>query len=556
MGSVGCAGSPRLDEWRPAAPGSAALAIATRLDEWRPAAPGSAALAIATRLDEWRPAAPGSAALAIATRLDEWRPAAPGSAALAIATRLDEWRPAAPGSAALAIATRFGAVPDPEPQRSTAKGPMVSFDSLSPGELAAVHARNQQDYAELRAKKLALDLTRGKPSAEQLDLSNQLLSLPGDDYRDAEGTDTRNYGGLHGLPDLRAIFGELLGIPVQNLIAGNNSSLELMHDLVAFSMLYGGVDSPRPWKDEPSVKFLCPVPGYDRHFAITETMGIEMIAVPMLQDGPDVDLIEELVAVDPAVKGMWAVPVFGNPTGVTYSWETTRRLVQMRTAAPDFRLFWDNAYAVHTLTHDFIRQVDVLGLAAAAGNPNRPYIFASTSKITFAGAGVSFLGGSLGNIAWYLQYAGKKSIGPDKVNQLRHLRFLRDADGVRLHMLRHQQILAPKFALAAEILDNRLSDSKIASWTEPKGGYFISLDVLPGTARRTVALAKDAGIAVTEAGASFPYRKDPDDKNIRIAPTFPSLPDLRDAVDGLATCGLLAASESLLNLASSVPSVR
>jgi DNA-binding transcriptional MocR family regulator len=424
---------------------------------------------------------------------------------------------------------------------------MVSLESLSPAELAAAHTRHQQDYAGLQAKKLALDLTRGKPAPAQLDLSNPLLSLPGDDYRDSEGTDTRNYGGLHGLPELRAIFGELLGIPVQNLIAGNNSSLELMHDLVAFSMLYGGVDSHRPWmQEQDGIKFLCPVPGYDRHFAITETMGIEMIPVPMLSDGPDIGLIEDLVAADPAIKGMWTVPVFGNPTGVTYSWDTVLRLVQMRTAAPDFRLFWDNAYAVHTLTHDFVRQVDVLGLAAAAGNPNRPYVFASTSKITFAGAGVSFLGGSLGNIAWYLQYAGKKSIGPDKINQLRHLRFFRDADGVRLHMRRHQQILAPKFALAAEILDQRLSDSKIASWTDPKGGYFISLDVLSGTAKRTVALAKDAGIAVTEAGASFPYRKDPSDTNIRIAPTFPSLPDLRDAVDGLATCALLAASESLL----------
>jgi DNA-binding transcriptional MocR family regulator len=429
---------------------------------------------------------------------------------------------------------------------------MVSFDSLSPDELAALHTRHEQDYAELKSLKLALDLTRGKPCADQLDLSNQLLSLPGSDFRDEEGTDTRNYGGLHGLPGLRAIFAELLGIPVPNLIAGNNSSLELMHDLVAFSMLYGGVDSPRPWKDEPTVKFLCPVPGYDRHFAITETMGIEMIPVPTLQDGPDVDLIEELVAVDPAIKGMWTVPVFGNPTGVTYSWETVRRLVQMRTAADDFRLFWDNAYAVHTLTHDFIRQVDVLGLAAKAGNPNRPYVFASTSKITFAGGGVSFLGGSLGNIAWYLQYVGKKSIGPDKVNQLRHLRFFGDADGVRLHMQRHQQLLAPKFALVLEILEDRLGSAKIASWTEPKGGYFVSLDVLPGTARRTVALAKDAGIAVTDAGASFPYKKDPEDKNIRIAPTFPPLADLRNAVDGLATCALLAASELLLEVGSSV----
>jgi DNA-binding transcriptional MocR family regulator len=424
---------------------------------------------------------------------------------------------------------------------------MVSLDSLGREELAAVHERHRQEYAALQARKLALDLTRGKPSSDQLDLSNALLSLPGDDYRDADGTDTRNYGGLHGLPELRAIFSELLGIPVPNLIAGNNASLELMHDVIVFSMLHGGVDSPRPWNDEARVKFLCPVPGYDRHFAITETMGIEMISIPMREDGPDVDLIEELVAVDPAIKGMWAVPVFANPTGITYSWETVRRLVQMRTAAEDFRLFWDNAYAVHTLTLDFVRQVDVLGLAAAAGNPNRPYVFASTSKITFAGAGVSFFGGSLGNIAWYLQYAGKKSIGPDKVNQLRHLRFFGDADGVRLQMMRHQQLLAPKFALVLETLEKRLGDSKIASWTEPKGGYFISLDVLPGTARRTVALAKDAGIAVTEAGASFPYRKDPEDKNIRIAPTFPPIPDLRDAIDGLATCALLAATESLLN---------
>lgn len=423
----------------------------------------------------------------------------------------------------------------------------MAFSSLSPDELAARHGRHEQDYADLQAKKLALDLTRGKPAPEQLDLSNALLSLPGEDYRDGDGTDTRNYGGLHGLPELRAIFGELLHIPVAHLIAGNNASLELMHDVVAYSMLHGGPDSPRPWRDEPVVKFLCPAPGYDRHFAITETLGIEMVTVPMRDDGPDVDLIEELVAADPAIKGMWAVPVFGNPTGVTYSWETVRRLTQMRAVAPDFRLFWDNAYAVHTLTTEFPRQVDVLGLAEAAGNANRPHVFASTSKITFAGAGVSFYGGSLGNIAWYLQYAAKKTIGPDKVNQLRHLRFFGDADGVRLHMMRHREILAPKFALVQEILEERLGDAKIASWTRPSGGYFVSLDVLPGTARRTVALAKDAGIAVTEAGASFPYRRDPDDTNIRIAPTFPSLPDLREAIDGLATCALLAATESLVS---------
>jgi DNA-binding transcriptional MocR family regulator len=424
--------------------------------------------------------------------------------------------------------------------------PAVSFLSLGRDELMAQHQAQRQNYADLQAKKLSLDLTRGKPSAAQLDLSNDLLALPGTEYRDGDGTDTRNYGGLHGLPELRAIFGELLGIPVPNLIAGNNASLEIMHDIVVFSLLHGGVDSPRPWTQEPVVKFLCPSPGYDRHFAITESYGIEMIPVPMLEEGPDVDLIEELVAGDPAIKGMWCVPVFSNPTGTTYSWENVRRLVQMRTAATDFRLFWDNAYVVHTLTHDFVRQVDVVGLAAKAGNPNRPYVFASTSKITFAGAGVSFFGGSLGNIAWYLQHAGKKSIGPDKVNQLRHLRFFGDADGVRLQMQRHQQLLAPKFALVGEILEDRLGESKIASWTDPKGGYFVSLDVRPGTARRTIALAKDAGIAVTEAGAAFPYRKDPEDKNIRIAPSFPSMPDLNEAIDGLATCALLAATESLL----------
>ena len=424
---------------------------------------------------------------------------------------------------------------------------MVSFQSLSRDELQRRHESLLGDYSDLRAKRLALDLTRGKPSPEQLDLSNGLLTLPGENvYRDDEGTDTRNYGGQHGLPGLRAVFGELLGIPVPNLIAGNNASLELMHDAVAFSLLHGGVDSPRPWTREPVVKFLCPAPGYDRHFAITESLGIEMISVPMREDGPDVDLVEELVAADPAIRGMWCVPVYANPSGTVYSWEVVRRLVQMRTAANDFRLFWDNAYPVHTLTGEFARPVDVLGLAAQAGNPNRPYVFASTSKITFAGGGVSFFGGSLGNIAWYLQHSGKKSIGPDKVNQLRHLKFLGDADGVRRHMLRHQQILAPKFALVLETLDRRLSDAKVASWTEPKGGYFVSMDVLPGTARRTVALAKDAGIAVTEAGASFPYRKDPDDTNIRIAPSFPSLTDLSDAIDGLATCVLLAATESLL----------
>jgi DNA-binding transcriptional MocR family regulator len=423
----------------------------------------------------------------------------------------------------------------------------VSILSLNRDELQEHHARLSGRYADLRAAGLALDLTRGKPSPEQLDLSNALLGMPGEaDFRDSEGTDTRNYGGQQGLPGLRAIFAELLGVPAANLVAGNNASLELMHDTMVFSMLHGGADSPRPWAAEPTVRFLCPSPGYDRHFAITESLGVEMIPVPIADAGPDVEMAAELAAADPAIKGMWCVPTYSNPTGTVYSPEVVRRLARMPTAAVDFRLFWDNAYPVHTLTAEYVAPVDVLGMAAEGGNPNRPYIFASTSKITFAGAGVSFLGASADNIAWYLGHAAKKSIGPDKVNHLRHLRFFGDAEGVRRHMQRHREVLAPKFALVLDILERRLSESGVATWTRPTGGYFISLDVLPGTARRTVALAKEAGIAVTEAGASFPYRNDPEDKNIRIAPSFPALPDLQDAIEGLATCVLLAAAESLL----------
>ncbi|MBL1073464.1 aminotransferase class I/II-fold pyridoxal phosphate-dependent enzyme [Nocardia sp. 2] len=419
---------------------------------------------------------------------------------------------------------------------------------MSHAELVSEHETQTANYATLKTEKLTLDLTRGKPAPEQLDLSAELLSLPGaDDYRDGNGTDVRNYGGLHGLLELRAIFGELLHIPVSNLLAGNNASLEIMHDVIVFSMLHGNADSERSWVAEPVRKFLCPAPGYDRHFAITQSLGFEMIPIPMGQDGPDVHAIAELVAADPTIKGLWAVPNYSNPTGITFSEAVVRELVSMPTAAPDFRLFWDNAYAVHPLTDTAEPVIDVLTLAAEAGNPNRPYVFASTSKITFAGAGVSFFGSSTENLEWYLKHAGKKSIGPDKVNQLRHLRFFTDAEGVRAHMQKHRAILEPKFKLVLRILEDRLGASKVASWTEPKGGYFISLDVLEGTASRVVALAKDAGIALTPAGASFPYGKDPEDKNIRIAPSFPSTGELEKAMDGLATCVLLAATEKLLH---------
>ncbi|WP_457537092.1 aminotransferase class I/II-fold pyridoxal phosphate-dependent enzyme [Williamsia sp. R60] len=422
----------------------------------------------------------------------------------------------------------------------------MNYHSMSADQLTATRSDLRDQYQRLAEAGLNLDLTRGKPSPEQLDLSADLLSLPGADvYRDGKGTDCRNYGGLTGLPELRAIFGELLGIPTDNLLAGGNASLEYMHDLVIFGLLHGTPDSTAPWGQGP-IKFLCPSPGYDRHFAITQSYGIEMITVPMNPDGPDVAVCAELVAADPQIKGMWCVPTYSNPTGATYSADVSKALMSMPAAAPDFRIFWDNAYAVHTLQETPPEPVDVLGLAAAAGNPNRPYVFASTSKITFAGAGVAFFGSSADNLAWYQRHASIKTIGPDKLNQLRHLRYFGDADGVRRQMARHRDLLLPKFALVLQILEDRLGAAKVASWTEPEGGYFISLDVVDGTATKVIDLAKKAGISLTAAGSTFPYKRDPDDRNIRLAPTFPGLEELRLAMDGVATCVLLAAAEKLL----------
>jgi len=424
----------------------------------------------------------------------------------------------------------------------------MSLTTLSHEELAALRDDQRSAYDELVARDLKLDLTRGKPAPDQLDLSAELLELPGiDRFRDNSGTDCRNYGGLQGLVELREIFSSLLNIPVAQLIAGGNASLTMMHDSLVYALLQGTVDSERPWSQQPGIKFLCPAPGYDRHFTVCEQLGIEMIPVPLREDGPDMTVVTQLVAADPLIKGLWAVPTYANPTGAVYSQEIVAQLAAMPAAAADFRLYWDNAYAVHHLTDDESPAIDVLGLCADTGYPNRAMVFASTSKITFPGAGVGFLGSSSDNIAWYLLNLGAQSIGPDKVNQLRHALFLRDADGVRALMARHRALLAPKFALVAQILEDRLGALKAASWTDPKGGYFVSLDVLDGTASRVIGLAKGAGIAMTAAGAAFPYGKDPRDQNIRIAPTFPSIDELGQAIDGLSTCVLLAAAEKLLD---------
>ncbi|GAA3616815.1 aminotransferase class I/II-fold pyridoxal phosphate-dependent enzyme [Microlunatus ginsengisoli] len=420
----------------------------------------------------------------------------------------------------------------------------MPLSELTPDELTDLHARLTKDYDDLVARGLKLDLTRGKPASAQLDLSNELLTLPGEgEFRAADGTDCRNYGGLTGLPEIREIFAELLNVPVAQLLAGDNSSLSIMHDTLVWCLLKGPVGGS-PWAGSP-VKFICPVPGYDRHFALCEQYGIEMIPVPLGDHGPDLDAVRDLLA-DPSVKGMWVVPTYANPTGAVYDEAVARELVGMTAAAPDFRIFWDNAYAVHHLTDAESPALDVLGMAAEAGNPDRVFVFASTSKITFAGAGVSFFGGSPATIAWYQQHQSKRSIGPDKVNHLRHVRYLKDADGVRALMARHRALIAPKFAQVDAILTERLGGYDTATWTHPIGGYFISLDVADGTASRVVALAKAAGIAMTGAGAAFPYGKDPRDRNIRIAPTFPSPDDVAGAIEGLTTCVLLAATEQAL----------
>jgi DNA-binding transcriptional MocR family regulator len=400
----------------------------------------------------------------------------------------------------------------------------------------------ERAYQELQDKKLSLDLTRGKPSPEQLDLSNELLSLPGDaDYRDAAGTDLRNYGGLDGLPELRAIFGEILGIPVDQLLAPDTVSLPIMYDAVATALLHGVPGGDTAWRDVEGLAFLCPVPGYDRHFTICESLGIRMIPVPMVEGRLDLETIARLVAEDAGIRGMWCVPMYSNPTGVSYSEDEVRRLVEMPAAAPDFRLMWDNAYAVHHLTDDEPPVIDVLGLAASAGNPDRPLVFASTSKVTFPGGGVGFFGASAANVSWLRKYRSARTIGPDKLNQLRHVRFLKDADGVRELMRKHRAILAPRFDAVQEILRTRLAG--VAEWSVPAGGYFVSLEAGEGCASRAIELAAQAGIAVTAAGATFPYHDDPRDSNIRIAPSFASLADVRAAIDGLCTCVLLARSE-------------
>ncbi|MEO8828424.1 aminotransferase class I/II-fold pyridoxal phosphate-dependent enzyme [Lapillicoccus sp.] len=426
----------------------------------------------------------------------------------------------------------------------TAPARSVPLASLSADQLEAFLHGRREEYAVLKARGLSLDLTRGKPSSAQLDLSDALLSLPST-TKDRAGADVRNYGGLDGLVELREIFAQLLWVETEQVVCGGNSSLTMMWDVMAYLMLFGAPESPRPWAQEETVRFVCPVPGYDRHFSMLAELGVEMVNVPMNADGPDVAAVTELVRGDPSVKGIWVVPTYANPSGAVVSQEVAAALVSMPTAAPDFRIFWDNAYAFHHLTEDEAKSADALTLAAASGQANRPIMFASTSKITFAGSGVAVMAASLENKAWYLRHLSMASIGPDKVNHLRHVEFFGSPDGVRDHMRRHREILAPKFAAVDTALTAALSGLGVAEWNRPMGGYFVNLDVLDGTASRVVALAKEAGIALTPAGSSFPYRRDPRDRNIRLAPTFPVLAEVETAMAGVGTCVALAAAEKL-----------
>lgn len=400
-------------------------------------------------------------------------------------------------------------------------------------------------YEQFASRGLKLDITRGRPASAQLDLSADLLNaVTGDDVMTPGGVDTRNYGGLDGIVELRELFSPLLKVPSDQLLAGGNASLTLMAQALTFALLHGTVADSSPWGQGPR-KLICPVPGYDRHFTLAESLGFELLSIPMDSEGPIVAEAQRL-AEDESVKGMWLVPMYSNPTGITITEKRARELAAMPAAAPDFTLLWDNAYGLHHLREEHPEVLDILSICAEAGHPERPWIFASTSKITHAGAGVSFFGAGPETSNWIRANLGKISIGPDKVNQLRHLRFFKDPAGVEEHMREHARIIAPKFDAVLHTLERELGGKDLAQWTEPDGGYFITLTTLEGTADRIVKLAAEAGVKLTPAGATHPYGVDPHNNVIRIAPTMPTVEDVELAAQGLVACVKLASYEKLL----------
>lgn len=421
---------------------------------------------------------------------------------------------------------------------------MTSLSDLNDSALAALHRQASEDYQRFKALGLCFNMARGKPAAEQLALSDRLLALPGrGQYRADDDTDVRNYGAQRSLPEAQALLAHLVGAAPEDTLVEGNSSLALMHDHLVFSLLKGNPDSPQPWCREPTVRFICPVPGYDYHFNMTAEYGIDMIPVALHDDGPDMDAVEALVADDASIKGMWCMPKYSNPTGAVYSDAVIERLARMPTAAPDFRLFWDNAYAVHHVTTERVEIADILQACEAAGHGNRALVFASTSKITFAGAGLAAFTSSEANRRWFVDKTSKRSIVPDRINQLRHTALLPNVSALHALMDDHQQIVAPKFDAVHSAFEHWLDEPRLAEWSRPRGGYFISVRTPAGCAQRTVALAAAAGIEMTPAGAAFPYGHDPQDNHLRIAPTFLSLKDVEQAAQGIALAIRLAASE-------------
>ena len=408
-------------------------------------------------------------------------------------------------------------------------------------ELSALRER----YRDFQARGLSLNMARGKPGKAQLDLVSDMLTVLTDpaDCMDG-GVDVRNYGELTGIPSAKRLFADLLGTAPEEILVGGNASLNLMYDLIAKAYTHGLLHSQRPWSKEETVKFLCPSPGYDRHFKISASFGMEMITVPMTAEGPDMDQVEEAVK-DPAVKGMWCVPKYSNPEGIVYSDAVVDRIAALRPAAPDFALMWDNAYCVHEIYGEFVPFRDILTLCREQGNADMVYEFASTSKITFPGAGVAVMAASRDNQKYYESLLTFQTISYDKVNQLRHVRYLKDKAGVLALMQRHAAILAPKFTAVLDALRTEIAPLQIATWTEPKGGYFVSVNAMPGTAKRVVALMKEAGVILTGAGATYPYGKDPADSNIRIAPSLPPVEELQQAMEVFCLCLRIAALEKL-----------
>lgn len=425
---------------------------------------------------------------------------------------------------------------------------IMQYNDMSKEELLALKESLNKEYAEAKAKGLALDMSRGKPSAKQLDVSLGLLDTinSSSDLKALDGTDCRNYGVLDGIPEAKKLMADMMGTTPDHVIVYGNASLNIMYDQISRAYTHGILGNT-PWCKLDKVKFLCPVPGYDRHFAITERFGIEMINIPMSESGPDMGMVEEYVSKDASVKGIWCVPKYSNPQGYTYSEETVKRMAALKPAAEDFRIFWDNAYVIHDLYDDNKDEIaDIISECEKAGNPDMVFEFASTSKVSFPGSGIAALASSANNIADIKKQLTIQTIGHDKLNQLRHVRFFKDINGLKEHMRKHAEFMRPKFEAVESVLEEELSGLGIGSWTEPKGGYFISFEALDGCAKAIVAKCKEAGVKLTGAGATFPYGKDPKDSNIRIAPSFPTPEEMKQAADLFVLCVKLVSVEKLL----------